>query len=110
MKSDPRGGVRPFHQKANFITQSILGTHVVHIWSRKTPNAAPTKSLRCRRRRRRKVGAHLEREEAEMRERADLGWDVNERVPAQIPHGGARPNHQKSTCLTESTVGAHLIT
>ena len=41
----PHGGVRPFHQKSNCLTQSTLGPYVVYIWSRNTPEYGASKTL-----------------------------------------------------------------
>jgi len=30
---------------------------------------------------------------------------VDEREAREVPHGGSRPFHQKSTCLAQSTLG-----
>ena len=37
------------------------------------------------------------------------GRDYDSGCRGQRPHGGVRPFHQKSTCLTELTVGPYLV-
>ena len=41
----PHGGVRPFHQKSSCLTQLTLGTYVVQIWSRNTPESGPNETF-----------------------------------------------------------------
>ena len=44
-KPAPHGGVRPFHQKWTCLTRLTLGTFLVQIWSRNTPEYGVSKTL-----------------------------------------------------------------